>query len=799
MNNNFKNLFDEFLRNLPIIRKEMGLNDILTKTSEFVFDGKLANNENLMNEIKGIFKSVGRKVFLIAPTNSGKTYTILNTFNELEKENGVIAINVIVTPKRIQNVQNETIYGNFNTMAVIGGVNFKLNDIMENKTYSIVYDKIDILLDIKKEIETHFDKKVKFNIVVDEVHDLIKHQFRNTKANPCLDRIRDTLKELEDISNIILMTGTFSNCYSLDFDEIIFCQPKAEYSVETVKLFYCPQSMEFSKFSLNRLVDILKEGNNKLCVRVNSFIVIENLQASLKLQGYNVEVLTSKDKEEKIVEGRVEYKSKTYAQLVNGIFPDVDVLLCTCILDEGSNIVSVENGKKANIVPIFLYDNNNFSMLDAKQFFARVRFGVNNACFICDKVEERKDEYDVGETLLDIVKNEMKVYRHSYESFKAFLEATKMIATDIETGDVDWEAVDKQMISTLNYMTAHGRKSNLNNVIRYENHVVVFDYNKCMNDMYDKYERQLINLSFMKKLAIEKIFSCKIEEVFQTENELEVIDYKDTIFAKELASVKECLEVINSDEKEEIEGLVSLEKVNKQNLLEQRLEEIKAIGSKDSEIFTSLVNYVDVNEVVKAFEEDKQEDLLRNYVVEEVKALDKDEIKAINERIAGNDTTLTPRAERVVKSECYSLMKQGVKCGMNLTSVIKLFENGIVGVGNYIREEQIININKDYERGSLTPGIAANEQIVMIKEIKKARSGKIEFTITDDLVEKLVVKLSKTTGQNWSKLGVRKFIKEVYIFSETKKRNKYKGEDGKEHTTTITTLKVKGLRKQHTN
>lgn len=787
-NNNFRLKYEEFIRNLSKVRGLMGLECNIKKISEFVYQSKLGDNSELEKVLLSNLQTIGKRVLLIADTNSGKTYTILKTFNSIKNDEDTIHIKVILTPKRVQNTQNQTMYSDlFKTVAIVGGTSIDIDKLIEEEfALSIVYDRMNILPKLKSEIEEKTNKQVVFSIVIDETHDLIKDYYRNTKANPCLDRIRETLEELRSCSSVTYMTGTFENCYTLDFNEIVFCEKEVENDPIVLRRFTCPKTMAFEKFTLNRVNDVLTQGK-KVLIMVNSFDTIEELETTLKKEGYKVANLTSKSKTEYKTIAGIEYKSKEYAQIVNGIFPNVDCLICTSILTEGSSITRFA-GEEKEIVPIFCYDINSYSMLDAKQFYSRLRMGAKELHFIEVASMEMKDEYEVEETLLEILEKEMKVYLNSYKGFQQLLEATKTIATDVTTGEIDWEAVDKMIINVLNQQTFHNRKSDLSKVIRYINHEIFFDVNKCMNDIYNKYERQFLDLTFVKKLRMERMFNCIVEDVIDTSNELEILDNKKIAFEIEMCNIRKSLEKMATDDF--CEAIVELE---------ESTSRITKIGSKESEIFASLLAYRDTEQIVKAFETDTQELLLEQCVIDEIKTLSKNEVATIEDRINEQECELDEVANRVVKSSCYETIKKGVRSGLKVNEVVALFKkyDSNEKVNVYIREQQIIDNNKAFEKGNLMPGIAANEQYVVLREIDKVRGDKKVFTISDDLVSSLNQKLTKITGQKWTTLGVRRFIKEVYVFNEEKEKTYYTDEKGKRHSKTTTTLRIKGIRKQH--
>ena len=162
-----------------------------------------------------------------------------------------------------------------------------------------------------------------------------------------------------------------------------------------------------------------KNAGHMAVVRYQSKEDIKKARKQLEAENITCEILTADCKEKTQDEdGRYVYKSAVYAGLIErGTLPDnIDVLLCTSILEVGTSIIGTNKGgeiiQDADLTPIFVCNRADTDIDKMLQFFARFRFPINQAKVICSKCQNpTQDPVDLSEGADAIaVKNAVNLY-----------------------------------------------------------------------------------------------------------------------------------------------------------------------------------------------------------------------------------------------------------------------------------------------------------------------------------------------------------------------------------------------------
>ena len=407
--------------------------------------------ENTLDEryedIKFILNQEGLNL-IEAPTGSGKTYTIIKAFKELSKEfsNRVF---IILCPNRVQNEQNGKEYGVY---VVIGGVNTEQHITV----MSCVYEKIDEV------IKDYRSKDI--TLVVDEAHELIESTSYRKKAIDLIDL------SVEKCYNTIHLTATsrklkefynYNNKYTFNFKE-------AKNNLDNLNII---PSKDLDK-TLFSLLKINKMNNKKSLVFMSgSKNDLKTTGDVLKRKGYNVEVITSDDKQ-----------SDSYLNIVNysTISEDVDVVLTTKVLECGTNI------KNTDIIPMEVVKNpNHFNLDSTEQKFARLRAKNGIGYLILKEPKENK-----GIRSFDEIKEELiNISLGSIKGIEALKETQKNISIEDYIGIMN-ESI-KNHISAI---------TGINGVLDFDEESLMVTINKknLINRAFKDYDKQfLYNLDLL--------------------------------------------------------------------------------------------------------------------------------------------------------------------------------------------------------------------------------------------------------------------------------------------------------------
>lgn len=341
------------------------------------------------------------KYLVIAPTGGGKTYTVINGFNELSRIYKDYYF-IIACPNRVQNEQNEKSYPHCEIYSLVGG-----NKVHEDRTkISMVYEKANEI------IENHFiNENMKIVLVIDEAHELIysdKKDFRHKAISQ--------LEELESKCHTVMhLTATpRPNLYLYEYDDIVKFEPINRKDINNIGKFLALRSPD-SKQTLCDSIKKFLSQNYKILLHYNNIEDSRNLQVLLqenfkgkKISLYNSNRETTRQEEYKRI-----HKSITEDSLIPG---DIDILITSSKITNGTNI----NNK--GFIPIMYVDSKiHFNLDMAEQFYPRLREGADLALLIYQDDEGKGDIIKLD----DIIKSETEKAECGIKSIEFTLNMMK--------------------------------------------------------------------------------------------------------------------------------------------------------------------------------------------------------------------------------------------------------------------------------------------------------------------------------------------------------------------------------------
>jgi hypothetical protein len=754
--------FGEFLSQYKKIRSYLELPSNLDgQFKVYNYDRYLGDNTNIEKDLVNILTSTNEKVLFVAPTGAGKTHTFMNVFNIVREKNSEQetiegfeqverqAINILFTPKKIQNIQNQNKYNNVKSITM--STNITKEDIEEYKNFSVVYDKANEVISTLEILmgNNDFLKMYYFNIVVDECH-LLTSAINYRKDG--LNRLQELINlVIENGGNVVYTTGTFDNCYILDFEKAIICNGENISNIKKVEEVICQPGMDSKSFVVNMVKKELS-NNNKVLLRINDKIIIDNLKTQMEQQGYKVVILTREEKEE----------SDLYKEIVeNGSLNcKYDLYILTCIIDEGVTIdIMSDNTQPTNIVPMFFFDRQNTNLLDYKQFAARIRWSIEKSVLLVDKHESNIE--DIVITLDEIVKKESINYVRYYNSFVSILNGFNGLYQD-ET------KVKESIEKILNEKDFFGRVNHMH-LYSYKNGRIDFDYFDCFNRMFNKYMAQFLNFDIERKYFLQDLFGV---EVISTLMSME--DMKETYTDFTSLKFENFLDELAKDEdlqvRFEVGNYQGLREVKRDKRFEQLVELTKYTTIEDSIATIKSNPTKEVTHIIRDFEK------------EVVLTLTSDEVKKMDIYIAkDNLDLLTSKMEKVAQSSYIELIKEAANLGINVSKFKDICKDRTyTQMVEYLKEEQVIQNNKNI-RSRQIAGRSCMEQNMFVTIVNNFKDGKQQVTLRENDLIEIKDLMCKTTKSNWTKQGIKKFL--LLVFNVSMEDKKYLVKDLKyKHT-----------------
>ena len=379
----------------------------------YAYDKYITDSTELTEKIADMcaYNKTGIRFLFQAMPGGGKTHFVCKDLPQLinEKTDNRKTI-VIACPNNIQAHQNRRQYGTF---AVAGDTTDKFNFNRINKIpYTAVYECVATLAN-KPAAELK-----NCILIIDEAHQLLtENDYRSFEG---------IMTAIDAVSRaggaVCMMTATPRPIMHLmPYNAFIAAERKdgKKTNVENIEYIAVDTRKQIKAYDV--MIDEIRAAKNAgrmAVVRYQSKEDIKKARKQLEAENITCEILTADCKEKTQDEdGRYVYKSAVYAGLIeSGTLPDVNVLLCTSILEVGTSIVGINKGgeivQDAGLTPIFVCSRADTDIDKMLQFFARFRFPVNQAKVICSKCQNpTQDPVDLSEGADAIaVKNAVNLY-----------------------------------------------------------------------------------------------------------------------------------------------------------------------------------------------------------------------------------------------------------------------------------------------------------------------------------------------------------------------------------------------------
>lgn len=355
--------FTEFMKNSCYIQKLLYNKDYSPSIYKRSFSGKLTadpanGNLDLLQQI--IMANNGTKTLVIAPTGSGKTYSVNSVFQNLKEQRDSKQLLVLLCPNKIQNIQNAN-SDNYDFEALVEGVLLEEN---ENNTrqLSSVYDKIPSIIKFKKE---HPDYSLR--IIIDECQTLVSaSKFREKTIATILKLINDGLAD-----SYTFVTATYDSMAGLAFDNIVLFEDENYKPVfKSINLLY----------SSEKFADMLMHSaktETKPYIRLNDKKMIKQVETALLNESIKCYSVTSDDKGYRRNEdGSVTYTNPIFDHVTNNddLYnvgdDEANVILASSLLDAGTNFTRYDQSS----TPVFAVETSLMMNIDEiEQSYNRFR------------------------------------------------------------------------------------------------------------------------------------------------------------------------------------------------------------------------------------------------------------------------------------------------------------------------------------------------------------------------------------------------------------------------------------------
>ncbi|MCC0630788.1 DEAD/DEAH box helicase [Clostridioides sp. ES-S-0171-01] len=290
--------------------------------SSYKADLNISIDKYIDENLEGVKKAIryvteGQNVLMIAPTGSGKTYSIINTLKELD----IKALFIFPNSANVQQAMVE-----YNIAGAYDKIPTK-HALGESNLVAMTWDKTEQLL--KEDLSEYI-------IVIDEIHQTYTDAFRS-KAIKSLNNITNKCRGRLDI------TATPSKLEFEIYNHVIEYKQKiqTEYNVKL-----------YNKINVGKVIEILNNSNNAML-----------LKDSISTLNY---ISKKVNKKSGVVISDTKDTSKLYDRIVS--YSDMEgyeVLLNTSVITAGVNI------NNPNVTDIIVIGEKDIGKI--KQYVARVR------------------------------------------------------------------------------------------------------------------------------------------------------------------------------------------------------------------------------------------------------------------------------------------------------------------------------------------------------------------------------------------------------------------------------------------
>ena len=472
---------NDFINKSRSLRKRLGSAAYIPTVTNLSHKTYISESQENMNAISAAFKR-NSSTLLIAATGKGKTFTIDAVFKRHRD-----TVNILTTPCRVQNLQNETEY---NMHAIIGnGSRLEEIDLDDGKDFTVVYDKIDAF-------ETLLNGKKKINLCIDEAHLLV--EACNYRAKAISNLVNFAEKVIAHGGSVVYMSATPEPLIYIQFDHILqFSDANYSAPANVMEIYKFPAT-EFMQNTICIIKNLIADGYIPF-VLLQDKTMIDRMRAILDRDGYPSLSLDSSDKgysyeqdsnSADINARKIKYNNKMYHGIITeSQLPgtdkdgrDVKAYFSTSVIEVGTNINGIDNFKNPKLMPIYICHNDRqmkFSSME--QFCNRVRYKVDKYAIFIRNVETEKHR--------DIVTAEYimaKKYEIVQENLAHFNDLNNLAHTSFDIDNAN--AIINGMLNT---KTIHGDSSDLGCIYYNETERrVEYDITALWQISYTEYQKQ---------------------------------------------------------------------------------------------------------------------------------------------------------------------------------------------------------------------------------------------------------------------------------------------------------------------
>ena len=732
------------------IRTILKLKTVSTKVESYTYTDKLSKNPEITNAFISAFSLHNKSTLIVAPTGSGKTYTIDQVFQQFGYDNGKEkVVNLLVVPNRIQNVQNQTSY---KMIAIIGGsAPIDSYDFAVNNSFSVVADKA------KDVVDTLIKRHLHVNLCIDEADTLLVGSIDyRYKAIQGLHQLISTVKKCG--GSVVYMTATPEPLLVYAFDKIIYFSEENK-TAPADKLSFVTNAPEtrYEDGLCFLIKDMIKSGKRPF-VRLNDIDMIRAICTKLSMDdGYTCLDVDSSQKGGMAYfnpfsgEEGVSYNNEIFDSIVNNsTLPDtnktgskINAYFTTSMIEVGCNIIGIGPNKiKDNtITPVFACnDAHNCTITGTQQFFARIRYHVAEYVYFIGNTFT----LDAFSPLEDITKIESDKLDADMMTYITCLDAIRKNKYKDETEIAD---IMQRMLSG---QTVHGH-NNDRDCISYSNGKIDYDTEILWKHIYDLYVSQFYKHSDVLAQRLSNSLSLPLEIIHLAKNKIDGTTSKLTDEQKKQVGDIFCKVAVSPDLQKQIidDSLTddSLQIIARTKEIKDMRELIRDGMSADEA--AAVVSTCDVKEINRA-----KRETIRDYSIRTLQNADKEILKNVLDHqmsiTAVDDTDLKKKIHAIIGSDYAPLIRKAKALGIAFDSILTTIVNSkrLSDVKRHIRQEQCRKLNNDYINNGYVfmPGIAGREQAaVLALLLKKNQSGhQIQWTLSDDTLDKIANRLNES-------------------------------------------------------
>lgn len=741
-----KQRFEQFLKEAKEYHKLIYGEDYNPIVEYYEFKRYLTDIKGINDILHNEFNK-NQKFLVVAPTDSGKTYTLIK--NYMKETSGEVYF--FTVPNKSQSEQIESSYSDVGVISIVGEKNrLKDFDLNKNKFFSIVYDKMN-------EIEDILDiyPNLKFNIVLDESHNLESSVGYRPAAIQNLDRVCDLI--LAKGGSVCLMTASYESMKYERVNKIINFITEEDYKAHTDNFnLYVNKCFDKDKDFNVFVYNILK--NITGIVRYNSKKSTELLESALKNKD-NLKVYHTNGDERKYkkVDGKMIFENIIDDSIINhSKLPENDIVFTTCKFDCGTNISNIEGIDNYEYAASFLINGSrDLNLMNIEQFFNRLRFHNKEYNLFLNYERPEKD----FRTLNEIAEKEKEIVDRNIKYLELLLGALEFKYNDNKNKIIE------EFNYQLDFIDEDGTKNDLGCIYLSDNLEVKCDRKSFFNKCNNKYQQQYYYHQDKLIEKLEEIFNIEIKVQNLKDENIEYIDleaYKEANEKEVLKTILNDEELLNEIKTNEIKSDI-IKNIYKKDIYKKGILGLYNLGYETEEAFDFVIN--NSEEVV----EEKKKELIKNIELTNI------DIISLR-KVANNEITLNELRDietvnykkicSIVKSDYFEYIKKSVKMKIDIKDiweVIKTSEKD-AEIIRYFTDYQIIYYNKLFlEDEKLLGGKTGKEQKVIIKCFTDEYNKIRRLKISDEKIEEVCQKLNKEFKVNtYKKTKVKRMILKIF-------------------------------------